>query len=566
MNTLSFKSTSKTYLILLCKVGIGLVFALYLAWLFTNSFNMISRDEYRIAGHFLRTYFNSQGFTETFQTFVAPENESRPVVVRILYVLTYLLTGNVNFQLICILGSLILLAYILFLKKILADIGLSIFYFLPIPFLFLNLSPFLTYLFSYEAFFYISSFVIPIFIFYLEIVKCQRRLALLILVISWGIGSTAILATTLLIGYHLIWRHYKESVIYGIALLLMVFSIPEIDPQSSQNPLTQLVFHFGEITVLVFAFCGNVLSVFSESSYPVIILGATLLLFCLVLFFTKINWKNSLHNFITISLIFMLAMITLNIIARWRGDFHGYLSEILQGTKLIFTIGTFSIIYVFILAGLHQYKGFRKIFGVIILLFSVAFYATGNFNNYKNAIAYQKRLHCDIFNWEASKFIAVDGLREYDFLRAKKIFTPSGSFTPAFVSKLKKLSLDTTVRYSVSQFNIQQRTGQTKNMYGIYPKFVTIENALLPLPSKILHSNGHFLILVGKDSMLMITCTIQKLSLRRLLLGQNPYNPGFTAGFSYLDIPAGDYRIALCTVVDQEITEFGYIDKKLHLW
>jgi hypothetical protein len=105
----------------------------------TNSFNMISRDEYRIAGKFLKNYYNAEGFINSAKTLIAPENESRPVVVRLLYVLSYTLTGNVNFQFICILGNLILLGYLFLIKTIIKQLDVSSFYFLPIPFLFLNL-------------------------------------------------------------------------------------------------------------------------------------------------------------------------------------------------------------------------------------------------------------------------------------------------------------------------------------------------------------------------------------------------------------------------------------------
>jgi hypothetical protein len=50
-----------------------------------------------------------------------------------------------------------------------------------------------------------------------------------------------------------------------------------------------------------------------------------------------------------------------------------------------------------------------------MMLFALVFYARANFINFRNAIEYQKRLQCDIFNWEASKYIANDEEHQYDF-------------------------------------------------------------------------------------------------------------------------------------------------------
>lgn len=560
------KALHKHYSPLLFWIIVCVPTSLFFIWLIQNSFNMISRDEYRIAGKFLKNYYNAEGFINSAKTLIAPENESRPVVVRLLYVLSYTLTGNVNFQFICILGNLILLGYLFLIKTIIKQLDVSSFYFLPIPFLFLNLGPYLTYLFSYETFFYISSFVVPIYIFYLDIVKKKTFLAIIFIIISFGIGSTALLCALFLFLNNLVRKYYKESMVFGIALFLMIISIPDIKDPHSGNQLSGIFLHFKEITLLVVAFCGNIITIFNSSEFTTIIFGA-ILLFCPVfLFFTKMRWNNTVHNFIITSIAFMLIMITLNTLKRWREDYNGYLSEILTGHKLIFTLGLFSLIYICVLAGLQKSEIKKRIVGISMMLFALVFYARANFINFRNAIEYQKRLQCDIFNWEASKYIANDEEHQYDFLRQKGIFTPKGSFTPAFVQNLKELAKDTTLQYQPSLFKVTRGQGKNKDMYGVYPQYEVIENSNLPVPSKILHSNGHFIVLIGKQNMFMTACTLNALSIRKLLSGKNPLNPGFSSGFSYLDIPRGDYQIALCTIQNLKITNFGYIGQKVHLW
>ncbi len=538
---------------------------LFIYWIYNHSFNMISRDEYRIAGNFIRQFHQATTFQEYLNAFFIQENESRPIVVRLLYLLTYWVEGTIDFKTVCLIGNIEMLTFLYILWVALKKSPLSSIYFVPIPFITLNLAPYFTYLFSYETFFYVSSFFIPVAVFYTATLGKYKASPYLLLFLCLGIGSITSIISLFIIGLRLFERKYVEVLLTGIILLFSILIIPSSGVGKDAGTLLEIIHNWKELALLVFSMIGSFSSILSKNAH--FIIGVGMLVFGTTSFaiLATLSWKNAYHRFLSISFLFFLAMLFLNCLRRWRHDYEGYLTEIINSHKIIFSVSLLPICY---LIGVEALKH-RKTLSYINLLgmgiFSVILYSIANFNNILNIDTFNKNLHTDIVNWELSKSHPHDPYDSYRYMTNNQLFTHGKSFSHSFIENIKLRLKDTNRIETKYSLDILVEKSGVKNTYGFFTNTFTIQCGSYPFPKKYHQTNGIYLFLVSKKKTVMLPVRLNNLSVRKLVKSLNPYNDGFFCLSSNLDIPSDTYRIAVCAVQDMTITDFFYINKQLLL-
>lgn len=538
---------------------------LFIYWIYNHSFNMISRDEYRIAGNFIRQFHQATTFQEYLNAFFIQENESRPIVVRLLYLLTYWIEGTIDFKTVCLIGNMEMLTFLYILWLALKKSPLSSIYFVPIPFITLNLAPYFTYLFSYETFFYVSSFFIPVAVFYTATLGKYKASPYLLLFLCLGIGSITSIISLFLIGLRLLERKYREVLLTSGILLLSIFIIPSSGVGKDSGTLLEIIHNWKELALLVFSMIGSFASILSKNSYFIIGVGMLVFSTTSLAILATFSWKNYYHRFLSISFLFFLAMLFLNCLRRWRHDYEGYLTEIINSHKIVFSVSLLPICYLIGVEALKHRKvlSYTNLIGTAIV--SVVLYVLANFNNILNIDTFHKTLHTDIVNWELSKSHPHDPYHTYSYIVNNKLFKHGESFDQSFITNIKEKLKDTNRIEEKYPIEIIVERSSSKNTYGFFTNTFTIQCGSYPFPKKYNQTNGIYLFLISKKRTVMLPVRLNNLSIRKLVKSLNPYNDGFFCLSSNLDIPSDTYRVAVCTVQDMTITDFFFTDKRLVL-
>ncbi|MDH4459843.1 MAG: hypothetical protein QE277_00360 [Flectobacillus sp.] len=547
-------------------VAIGILMipiAIFCFLIYTNSFNMISRDEYRIAGTFIKQFHQAATFQEYFSAFYIQENESRPIFVRILYLLTYLIEGTYDFRTVCLFGNLELLTYILILGLAFRSTGKSLLYFIPVPFILLNLSPYFTFFFSYETYFYIASFFLPVTIFYTATMGKSKITPYLLALLCIGVGSVTSVVTLLLISLRILEKKYLSAFFFAVILVISILVIPKDGAGKDAGIISEILLNARDLALLVFALIGNFISVFSKNGTIIIGVGVLVSVSAFISIITTFNWKNNYHRFLTISYLFFLVMLFFNCVRRWRQDYEGYLKEIVNGHKIIFSVAFLVISYLICVEFFSAKKYLRRIHLAMMTLVAVALYLTANFNNISNVNLLQKRLHTDIANWELTNSHPNDIYGIYPYMTKNKLFTHGESFDQPLMNVIKQKLKDTTNLNRHYPFEVQLSKSNTKNTYGIQVTDFSIECPSYPYPKSLDKTNGFYILLVSKKRTVMLPAMLNKLSVRKLLKTGNPYNNGLFCQSSNFEVASDNYKIAICTVQNNQLVDFFFIDKQL---
>lgn len=538
---------------------------LFSGWVYNTSFNMISRDEYRIAGIFIKNFHQSLTFKDYLNAFFIQENESRPIVVRLLYLLTYWVEGTVDFRTVCMIGNLEMLTFLYILWLAFKKSGISLWYFIPIPFITLNFAPYYTFLFSYETYFYVSSFFIPIAIFYTATLQKSTVSPYLLTLLCLGVGSVTSLVTLLLIILRLLEKKYVEALLFGLILFISFLVIPKEGVGKDTGTILEIIHNWKSLSLLVFAFIGNFFSIFVKNG--TMIIGVGILVFCMtsMAIVSSLKWKNTYHRFLSTSFLFFLMMFFFNCVRRWRHDYEGYLVEIINGHKIIFSVSLCSICY---LIGLEYIK--HKKIGLYLYfaglgLMSLSLYLMGNFNNLLNATMLQKKLHTDIGNWKLSNNHPNDPYNTYTYMVKNKLFKHGESFDDALIDQIQKRLKDTNHVNKYYPIEIKVEKSDTKNTYNIFVTNFTISCSTYPCPTLIDHTNGIYVFLISKSRTIMFPANLTKLSIRKLFTRLNAFNDGFYCQASTLDVPLGNYQIAICNIQNKRISDLFFVEKHLIL-
>ena len=116
---------------------IGLVVALFLVYNYFFSVDFPYQDDLVLV-NFVNEVTNNVTTTEFFQNLFRTDNDHKVVIPRLIALVNYLLTGHLNFKAFIGLVSINLLYILYFLFLQFRKLRLPLYYFLPVPFLFLH--------------------------------------------------------------------------------------------------------------------------------------------------------------------------------------------------------------------------------------------------------------------------------------------------------------------------------------------------------------------------------------------------------------------------------------------
>lgn len=128
-----------------------LVFAPVFIWLFTIgkfAVNVPWFDDFDPFADFIRKWVEAPGFQEKLGFLFQPNNEHRMVPAKLLTLLYFLVTGEVNFVFLQICGALFTIGSCWLIYSMFRRLGLPLLYFLPVPFLLFQFQFHLVFLWS----------------------------------------------------------------------------------------------------------------------------------------------------------------------------------------------------------------------------------------------------------------------------------------------------------------------------------------------------------------------------------------------------------------------------------
>lgn len=488
--------------------------------LFVNlaKYNYPMADDNRIIGEFFFDFYKSNTLGDKIHAIFKLENEGSPALIRLIYLISFVITGNIQYKSIGILANLMAFIPLWIFYDLYKNSKKNILYLLPIPYILLLVVSFYTFYFSYETVFYISSSVIPILIFYLFIVKKQKigsYLLLLVLLFS----SSVVVPTSFIIFIYAIYTKSKRDAFLAILFPVLYYFITRIllkaPPRAVSNEeafsIKLAVENFYTISKLFFIRIGSwTLIFFKGKIYLSLIAGIVNVVLLFALFWKVLRKVDNILLFFFSSFVSLLSLIFLNVWFRWGSDQNRYLEYVMAFEKSFFIFLYISLFLSFAFFYFNNKK--LKIVSFALFALTLATYSFQYYYSYSIWVSWYKTSLLSSLNrhWVGEKEVAIrrnnTDIRSYNSLikdgfckPEENIFTDNKIVIENFIAsnkEVKKYDLE-QLQYSSSgngkslvlySFKNEFQGNSLNRLDGVYMLF---ENSLdkYILPARFMPSN-----------------------------------------------------------------------------
>lgn len=492
----------------------------------TVKYNSMMSDDVRIIGEFFFKYLQSVGLEDKIKALFIQENEGYPGLIRFIYLLTYKLTGSTQFSFVGYLGNLFILLALFVQYKLLHFFSIPKHIYLVIPWVLINTHAFFTFFYSFESIFYISSVILPIYIFYLYFSRDNYISAISILFILSLFSSVYLIVGVLLLASDLFNKKWKRA----LSLILLISILYgclnyffRVNDGISREPsfYIQTLKSFGTILYLFFIQLGSWGFIFKFSPLLCSIIGFISLLFVIFIligFFRK-NETRREALFFSATFIFLWLLLLVNIIYRWEFDSSFFIPFLEQGHKAFFSL----LYFTFFLIILYQKWPKKKLAYAMWGIFLLAYFI-GLFYKYPSYLEVYKRrmlysVNKTIRNADYAPFKETRQFERLGLLKNE----------PTWIEKQKK-DLTKMINSNVQtdtdlQLNQFIPTNLPNNMYGKPTRFpVTLYSFDFEFTGNPLnHNDGLYYVFVSKNDTAIYPSQFKPNSIKKFILGEGPF-------------------------------------------
>ena len=542
--------------------------------------NSMIQDESRIVGDFFLEYFKTDSAIQKFKLVFFKENESYPGLIRFLYLISYYATGSIQFKWVLLLGNLLNFIPIYIIFKYFQTQKINLIYFLPIPFLVFNLISYMTFSFSYVSFFYIGSSCIPLVCIYLLVYNYPNWGYYFFLLSLLLFSSTIVPTLFILILISLFQRNFKHIIVLVLFAVLYLI-IAKLNSNSANNEAynQKIFFDFIQNPVKIIALFYMTLGAWAKFfTNNLNVFGVFGILTFLV---TSIHLIKTFKNegiskkfiFHASIFLFFYALLFVNIVFRWYGNYEYQKNSIQDGSKVYFIIIIALFVYLQFLE-ITAKLNFRWIYifitFVIISNYFITYYQAIGYAvlHYKSTML--SNINCKfendhIFDRNQTNPDKYKKLIDGGYIKVEKnVFSENWAQINKAIARTKNFN---------NKLNLEQKITEQGgiNMYGDRPTPTIFYSYNSPTVGKFYkRMDGLYLIFSSaKDTAIFPVIFNQFIYWQLLLLRPtNIYDTQFfitlNNAFGF-DLPQKEYLIHFCYVEDGKITKIEQIGKKLIL-
>lgn len=544
----------------------------HLLFITTAKYNYPMADDNRIIGEFFFDFYKSGSLSQKLLSIFKLENEGSPALIRVFYLLSYVITGSIQYKSIGILANFMAFIPLWIFYDLYQHSKKNILYLLPIPYILLLVVSFYTFYFSYETVFYISSSVIPILVFYLFIVKQQRTFSYILLITLLFSTSVVVPTAFILFVYSIYKKYTKEAVLlilfpvlyYVITRIILKNPAKAVSAAEAQS-LTNGIGAFFTISKLFFIRIGSwVLIFFKDKMYLALIVGILNIVLLGILLLKVRSKINNVTIFFFCSFVSLLSLIFLNVWFRWGGDQNRYLEYVSSFEKSFFI---FLFLTIFLSFAFFYFDSKKlKISTLVLFILASITYAYQYYYSYSNWVSWYKTslLSSINRNWIGAKEIAIrrnntdiqsyNSLIKNNFCSVEEnIFTANKNKIESFIASNKEPK-----KYDLEQLKYDN-TGNGKSLVLFSFKNEFSGNVLNKL-------DGVYFLFENSLDKYILPARFMPNHPAKFLIGKPYY-----ANWQVLEInnvfeeelKEEDYNIYVLTVKEGQLSDIFKLDKKL---
>lgn len=562
-------------------IATGFLFLIvcYCWFIYLINGNSIIYDEIRIVADFFSEFQQSDTIIDKIRALFRRENETFPAFIRLLYLLSFWIFGNVRFDWLAYVANGIPIVFLLlfFAKRNTFQLPASLL--LISAFILLNPYSDHIFLFTYASLFYFISILFPIGIVFSYAKKADNPLVLLLIIL--GLSSS----TYFIIGLMVLVFSVFQKRWFTAKLLLVTLTILKIipillfnakDETDKAGVIWQSFHHIPELIELFFLTLGSWIQVFNiEVLHPyAFAIGLSTFLAIIYLLVLKIRREptDPLTTFYGLLFPYFWLVFLSTTIFRWNFNFDYQYNAIFSPSKSFFVLVYFVLNLTFGFSFIKQSK-FRRLILAVSCLFVVSY-----FINYFNGINYWKTTYQNTIlagdNYKTqSKAVAYRNLtfREgYANMVNQKLLIPTE--TPFEKIDLEKIIADsayvTDLNTGVSLF--EEASKNEVNMYDISIKPIVLYSYNFPFKGNWTNRmDGVYFYLTSPNDKFILPTRYVTNSPVNFFFRRQPFNTNWLIGtvensFS-LETEKATYDIYLLEVIDNKFTRLININKSLRV-
>ena len=381
---------------------------LYFYFLSEYSLNIPKWDDHALKA-FILEFENANGFLAKFQTFFKQHNEHRIAFDRLITLIVFKIHGTIDYRWLMWVGNFTLIGTLIIFYKIFQKQKVTLWFFVPVPFILFQLQLWENTFWGMAA---VQNFGIILFIYGLiYLISSEKKthfyLALLFAFFATYTSGNGITVFPICIVLLLLQRRFKETFIFGIISILLIFvyfyhyQMPPSNPPMIGIRLGKIIFGFC-------SFLGSAFDLIPNSSGRIkltIVAGGVLFLISAIItiyliFSSKLLKKNRFLNqtelFVLGSLMFLIGTAILVTFTRISfGDIG-----LLTSRYKIYAILLLITLYIFIISKIELIN--LKWLAFPLILLAIGFNFIANYINFKEVVNFRNQLISFTINWKLS--------------------------------------------------------------------------------------------------------------------------------------------------------------------
>ncbi len=388
-------------------VVIGLVIALFLVYNYFFSVDFPFQDDLVLV-NFVNEVTNGVTTTEFFQYLFRTDNDHKVVLPRLIALINYLLTGHLNFKAFIGLVSINLLYILYFLFLQFRKLHLPLYYFLPVPFLFLQPQHYEVSVWAINGMqhSFLTVFLLTAILLVSKPSKLAYFGAILCCFLATFTHGNGILSFPALIFYFLCYQNFRKAIGVGVFMLIAlgIYLGGYESGQAAHLPpgVDVVVGNF-------LGFIGGTMLIWSSKPLFSMLWGGVILLFAGFLVYqialTYMGKAKKVDPRINVELLtlFCFIVITSLVIAVFRS----WMGSTLASRFQLYAALSSCILYLLLLGYFPLLRKKKVVLGISVLSFLMwgqSYYVyTGIVANRKTTFL------ADIYNWDTNrKLLSVD--------------------------------------------------------------------------------------------------------------------------------------------------------------
>jgi len=530
-----FKKVIKYFFISLAFLCIIYYFYLLLKY----TLNIPFWDDY-LTLDFLAHFVKTASISEKISLLLSQEEEHRLVFRRLLYLLSYWISGEVNFKYLCYAGNLFLFGIVIFLAWTFLNKHFEFIYFVPVIFIIFSGQHYATSFWTESSIVYYSSnYFIIISLYCISKNSIKYFIVSIILavfaVFSYGNGFVVFLIGILLLIYQ---KRYQQLAIYCVILLLVsgIYFYEYKTPVSSNNLIEN--FNLSAFIKTLLSFIGGISPYYSIS----IMFG--LLGFGFIFYLTyKQYYKKNL--FIYSILLYLLITGIIVAINRPLGNVMRYK----------FYHSLFLVFFYFAIIDIIDKKWLKLFSYISIYVFFIYMMFFNELLFFEVRIINENEL-VSLENWNRENSLM--GFRNYNSVYGKAL--KYDLYTPPQIRKellfSKKLNMDYLKLNNKVIYTIDTLVNTDSSLFVRGTAFIKLDRKK--------YNNNVYIVLLSSNHKFSYLAKIEfRPDLLKTISDMTPMYSGFDVWINTNDLPKGTYKIGLYLNQKYRNTFFQYVLSKI---